>query len=51
MRLDRSWHPLPENPDHQFFITPRKRNVQPADAFEDTDFKPRFDIVIYEIKL
>jgi hypothetical protein len=28
-------------------ITPKKRTVQPGDAFEDTDFKPRFEIVIF----
>jgi hypothetical protein len=26
-------------------ITPKKRTVQPGDAFEDTAFKPGFEIV------
>ncbi len=39
--LDRSWLPLSENP----FITPRQRTVQLGDAFEDTAFKPGFEIV------
>jgi hypothetical protein len=26
-------------------ITPKKRTVQPGDAYEDTAFKPEFEIV------
>jgi hypothetical protein len=41
MPIDRSWLPLSENPDHHL----EKRTVQPRDAFEDTAFKPGFEIV------
>ncbi len=39
--LDRSWFPLSENQ----IIIPKNRTVQPVDAFEDTAFKPGFEIV------
>jgi hypothetical protein len=38
--LDRSWLPLSEDPDPK-----KKQTVQPGDAFEDTAFKPGFEIV------
>ncbi len=40
--LDWSWLLVSENPDGH---SPKKRTGQPGDAFEDTAFKPRFDIV------
>jgi hypothetical protein len=39
--LDTSWLPLSEHPDHH----PQKQAVQFGDAFEDTAFKPGFEIV------
>jgi hypothetical protein len=37
---------LSENRDHHLQKkTKKKRNVQPGDAFEDTAFKPGFEIV------
>jgi hypothetical protein len=39
--FDRSWLPLSKIP----VITPEKRTVEPGEAFEDTDLKPRFEIV------
>ncbi len=41
MTLDRSWLPLSKTP----IIALNKRTVQPGDAFEDTVFKPGFEIV------
>jgi hypothetical protein len=38
MGLDSLFHETP-------IITPEKRTVQPGDAFEDTAFKPGFEIV------
>jgi hypothetical protein len=32
-------------PFRKQIITPKKRTVQPGDAFEDTAFKPVFEIV------
>jgi hypothetical protein len=39
--LNRDWIPLSENPDHH----PPKQTVHPGDVFEDTAFKPGFEIV------
>ncbi len=39
--LEQYWLPLSENPNHQI----QKQTVQPGDAFEDTAFKPGFEIV------
>jgi hypothetical protein len=39
--LNRFWLPVSENPDHH----PKKKTIQPEDAFEDTAFNPWFEIV------
>jgi hypothetical protein len=42
--LDALFHNIP-------IITPKKRTVQPGDAFEDTAFKPGFEIVKFSTRL
>jgi hypothetical protein len=39
--IGRSWVPISENADHQ----PKKRTIQPGKTFEDTAFKPGFEIL------
>ncbi len=49
MYQTRTSEPLDIRLDYLFqktpLITPKKRTVQPEDAFEDTSFKPGFEIV------
>ncbi len=40
--LERPWLRLSQNLDHQ---PPKKRTINPGDAFEDTAFKPGLEIV------
>jgi hypothetical protein len=43
--LDRPWFSFKQKKKKKQFITTKKRTVQPGHAFEDTAFKPGFEIV------